>query len=334
MGSSYLRQNILIWGGTGFIGGALLSALTKAGEAVAVLVRKDTWGLAERYPMTRFFETGSALDSTARQVLRESVQSADLVFNVAGSSGAVSSNQDPVASLQDNCLWQLAFLEACSTARHRLHVVFASTRLVYGRPLSLPVGEDHPLSPESMYAVHKLCVEQYHQIYAAQEAITFSICRISNPYGWDERGMRKNHGILNQMIQTALSHGPLTIFGDGRQMRDYIHIQDLVSALLLCGRSPMAVNETFNIGSGQGVSMVDAAQHIGRIAEAPVVFLPWPELYKRVETGDFVNNIDKAQRKLGFRPKFSFNEGIEDVILREKNSFQSESSSVSLGQGL
>jgi UDP-glucose 4-epimerase len=327
-----LGRNILIWGGTGFIGGALLSALTKAGEAVIVLTRKDTCGLAERYPSIRLLETGFSLDSTARRVLRESVQSADLVFNVAGNSGAVSSNQDPVASLQDTCLWQLAFLDACSAASHRSHVVFTSSRLVYGRPLSLPVGEDHPLSPESMYAVHKLCVEHYHQIYAAQDAITFTICRISNPYGWDERGMKKNHGILNQMIQIALSHRPLTIFGDGRQMRDYVHIQDLVRALVLCGQSPTAVNEIFNLGSGEGVRMVDAVLHIGRIAEAPVTFSPWPELYKRVETGDFVNNIDKAQRLLGFRPKFSFNQGIEDVIVGERNSSKREGSSVSLGQ--
>jgi UDP-glucose 4-epimerase len=327
-----LGRNILVWGGTGFIGGALLSALTKAGESVAVLSRQDTCGLAERYPMIRLFETGCSLDSTAREVLRESVQNVDLVFNVAGSSGTVSSNQDPVASLQDNCLWQLAFLDACSAASHKLHVIFASTRLVYGRPLSLPVGEDHPIFPESMYAVHKHCVEHYHQIYAAQDAITFTICRISNPYGWDERGMRKNHGILNQMIQTALWHRTLTIFGDGRQMRDYIHIQDLVRALLLCGQSPTAVNEIFNIGSGEGVSMVDAALHIGRIAGAPVAFSPWPELYKKVETGDFVNNIDKAQRLLGFRPKFRFNEGIEDVILSGRNCFQQNGSSVSIGQ--
>ena len=234
--------------------------------------------------------------------LEKSVQNADLVFNVAGSSGAVSSNQDPVASLQDNCLWQLAFLDACSAASHRLHVVFASTRLVYGRPLSLPVGEDHPLSPESMYAAHKLCIEHYHQIYAAQGAITFTICRISNPYGWDERGMRKNHGVLNQMIQTALLHRPLTIFGDGQtNARLYSHPRFGAGTVALWRNRQAAVNEVFNIGSGEGVSMVDAALHIGRIADAPVAFSPWPELYKRVETGDFVNNIDKARRLLGFR---------------------------------
>jgi UDP-glucose 4-epimerase len=329
-----LGRRILVWGGTGFIGGALLSALVKAGNAVTVLTRKDTRGLAESYPTIRILETGFSVESSAREVFKTSVQNADVVFNVAGSSGAVSSNQDPIASLQDNCLWQLAFLDACSVASHRLHVVFASTRLVYGRPLSLPVGEDHPLSPESMYAAHKLCIEHYHQIYAAQGAITFTICRISNPYGWDERGMKKNHGVLNQMIQTALLHRPLTIFGDGKQMRDYIHIYDLVQALLLCGESPTAVNEVLNIGSGEGVSMVDAALHIGRTADAPVAFLAWPELYKRVETGNFVNNIDKARKLLGFLPKFNFNQGIEDVILSGRNAFHEQGTSVKLSQGV
>ena len=112
------------------------------------------------------------MDSNAKAVLRESVRNAELVFNVSGSSGAVSSNQNPLASLRENCAWQLEFLNACSTVNRRLHVVFASTRLVYGKPHSLPVGETHPLSPESMYAAHKLCIEHYHQIYALQKAIT------------------------------------------------------------------------------------------------------------------------------------------------------------------
>ena len=117
------------------------------------------------------------------------------------------------------------------------------------------------------------------------------------------------------MIQNALSHKPLTIFGDGKQVRDYIYIRDLVRALLLCGEEKAAVNEVFNIGSGEAVSMVDAALHMGRIADAPVVFSQWPAHYKLVETGDFVNNIEKAGRLLGFVPTFSFKQGIEDAIL-------------------
>jgi UDP-glucose 4-epimerase len=310
-----LKRHVLVWGGTGFIGGALLPALMESGDSVTVLSRKDSYGLAQRYPQLRILETGFSMDSSAKTVLRESVRNAELVFNVSGSSGAVSSNQNPLASLRENCAWQLEFLDACSTAGHRLHVVFASTRLVYGKPRSLPVGEAHPISPESMYAAHKLCTEHYHQIYALQGAITYTICRISNPYGRDERGSAKNHGILNQMIQTALSHKPLTIFGHGKQIRDYIHIRDLVRALLLCGEQQAAVNEIFNIGAGEGVSLVDAALQIGSIADAPVVFSPWPEAYKLVETGDFVNSIEKARRLLGFLPRFSFKQGIKEAIL-------------------
>lgn len=310
-----MKRHVLVWGGAGFIGGALLEALIKGGDSVTVLSRKDSYGLGQRYPRLRILETGFSMDSNAKAVLRESVRNAELVFNVSGSSGAVSSNQNPSANLRENCAWQLEFLNECSTAGHRLHVVLASTRLVYGKPRSLPVGEAHPLSPESMYAAHKLCTEHYHQIYAMQGAITYTICRISNPYGRDERRSGKNHCVLNQMIQTALSHKPLTIFGDGKQIRDYIHIRDLVEALLLCGEQQAAVNEVFNIGSGEGVSMLDAAMQIASIADAPVVFSPWPELYKLVETGDFVNSIEKARRLLGFVPKFTFDQGIKEVIL-------------------
>lgn len=296
----------------------------KTGEVVTVLSRKDSYGLRQLYPKLRILETGFSIDSNAKALLKESVRDAELVFNVFGSSGAVSSNQSPFASLQENCAWQLEFLNACATAGRRLHVVFVSTRLVYGKPRCLPVGEDHPLSPESMYAAHKLCTEHYHQIYALQGAITYTICRVSNPYGWDERGSGKKHGVLNQMIQTALSHKPLTIFGDGKQIRDYVHISDLVRALLLCGARQEAVNQILNIGSGEGVSMVDAAMQIVDIADAPIVFSPWPDLYELVETGDFLNNIDKSTRLLGFSPMFTFKQGIKEVILGSKAQSLSE----------
>lgn len=319
-----MARHVLVWGGTGFIGRALLPALIAGGDRVTVLSRKDLYGLGQRYPKVRVLETGLTVDSNAKAVLRESVRDAELVFNVSGSSGAVSSNQNPLASLQENCIWQLEFLDACSTAGHRLHVVLASTRLVYGRPRSLPIGEAHTLSPESIYAAHKLCIEHYHQIHALQGAITYTICRISNPYGVDEHGLGKNHGIINQMILNALLHKPLIIFGDGRQIRDYIHAYDLVRALLLCGEQRTALNEVFNIGSGEGVSMVDAALLIGRIADAPIMFSPWPKLYELVETGDFVNSIEKARRLLGFIPKLSFKDGIKEAIRSIKASRGSE----------
>ena len=315
-----MPRRVLVWGGAGFIGGALLPALLEIGDSVTVLSRKDLYGLGRRYPQLRVLETGFSMDSNAKAVLRESVRNAEVVFNVSGSSGAVSSNQNPLASLQENCAWQLEFLNACSTAGHPLHIVFASTRLVYGKPRSLPVGEAHPLSPESMYAAHKLCTEHYHQIYALQGVITYTICRISNPYGRDERGSGKNHGILNQMIQTALAHKPLVIFGDGKQVRDYIHIHDLVRALLLCGEQQAAVNEILNIGSGEGVSLIDAALQIASIAGAPIASSPWPERYKLVETGDFVNSIAKARKLLGFVPKLNFHQGIREAILGDKST--------------
>ena len=121
----------------------------------------------------------------ADQVLRQAVRSAPLIFDLAGSSGAVSSNASPVGSLDRNCRDQLHFLLACKQARHRPHVVFASSRLVYGAPRVSSVAEDHPVAPQSFYAAHKLCVERYLQVYAGLGEVRYSICRISNAYGPD-----------------------------------------------------------------------------------------------------------------------------------------------------
>ena len=309
------KRHVLVWGGSGFIGRALLRALLARDDAVTVLSRKDVYGLGQQYPQLRIIETGFSLDSNALLALRQAVRDADVIFNVSGSSGAVDSNQNAFGSLQTNSPWQLALLNACSAEPRRVHVVFASTRLVYGKPRFIPVAEDHPLSPESMYAAHKLCTEHYHQIYALQGAITYTICRISNPYGVDDHGLEKNYGILNKLIQSAIRRQPITVFGDGRQVRDYIHINDLVRALLLCGEHQDAVNQVFNVGSGHGTSILEAASEVGRIAGAPVVYCQWPEQYRLIETGDYVNNIEKAKSRLGFFPEIGFKEGIQQVLL-------------------
>lgn len=307
-----MYRKALIWGATGFIGQAVLRHLRQRGEALAVLTRRQSHNLFASD--VEVFETGIARAAESREVIRGAVRHASCIYNLAGSSGAVASNRESHQSFEDNCLWQLDFLEACAEAGHRPHVVFASSRLVYGRPLTASVDESHPLDPTSMYAVHKLCVEHYHRIYARQQAITACICRMSIAFGRDSNTFRKEHGFLNTLIERGRNHSPLTLFGDGSQLRDYIYIEDLARALVSCGSHPAARNEVFNLGSGEGVSLAAAATEIGRLTGSPVLFQAWPEAHSRVETGDFVSNISKARRLLGFSPRYSFVDGLRAAL--------------------
>jgi UDP-glucose 4-epimerase len=311
-------KNIVIWGAYGFMGRHLVNRLLESGANVSTLTRERSRYAPAPWDSPPFsgaitpFEIGAG---DPQPVLRQAVQSADIVFNFAGANGAVQSNQDPRRSSDESARVQVAFLQACAQSGRRPHVVFSSSRLVYGRAQQLPVGEEHPLAPRSFYAANKLCCEHYHRAFAGTGALTFTICRISNAFGPDPEFARKDHGVINTFVERALAGQPLRLFGDGSQLRDYIYIDDLVEALLLCANHPGARNEIFNVGSGEGVRLRDAAEEIRRAAAGPPIeFQPWPEDYEKVESGDYVSGIAKIQSRLGFSPAYSFREGLAQYL--------------------
>jgi UDP-glucose 4-epimerase len=307
------NRGVLVWGALGMIGYGLTAALLAAGFRVSVLCRarhlyaQPSWAAQVRW---HELEVGCS-----DAVMDEAVASASVIVNLAGSSGAVASNTDPMHSLDSNCRVQLQFLQACQRAGHRPHVVFTSSRLVYG-PVEQPmVSEDHPLSPRSMYAAHKACVENYLQVYASLDAITYTVCRISNAYGPESDWASKGYKILNSFVAKSLAGQPITLFGTGEQTRDFIYLDDLTEILMRCCVMHGVVNQVLNVGSGEGCRLVDAAGAINRLTGGPpLIFQPWPEEYLVVESGDYVSDIRKMCRLLEYRPQCRLEDGIVHTI--------------------
>jgi len=303
---------VLVWGALGFLGRHLVEALLGEGAQVSVLCRSRrryetapwaddvTW-----YELQGFRDEGTILSAVA---------SAELIYNFAGSSGAVASNINPKGSMDANCGAQLEFLKACECAGHRPHVVFASSWLIYNLTGAEPVTETQGVAPRSMYAAHKLCVENYLQIANLRRVIDYTIFRISNPYGTDRSAAGRGYKVLNSFIRNAISGVPIQIYGDGRQLRDFIHISDLIEAFLLCA-SPVARNETFNISYGTSYSLIEAVNVIREIVgTVSVIHRPWPAEYAAVEPGDYVVDITKATTMLDFVPCVSLLEGLKQTI--------------------
>ena len=313
------EDSVLIWGALGFIGFHLTERLLEYGFRVSILCRSRSC-----YPEPRWASqvTWYEMDNSSRaKTLEAAVSSSSVIFDLAGSSGAVASNNNPIGSLDNNCRVQLEFLEACRKAAHKPHVVFSSSRLVYGEANCERTNEEHPTSPRSIYAVHKLCIEQYMQVYSGLGAITHTICRISNAYGPDPGRAGQGYKILNSFILKSLSGTPIVLFGTGDQVRDFIYIHDLTEVLIRCGLSPNAENTTFNIGSGEGRTMAEAADLIRRLTDGPpIVFQPWPQEYLVVESGDYICDINKTESLLGFTPQYNLHDGIEDTV----RAYQSE----------
>jgi UDP-glucose 4-epimerase len=307
-----VQRTILIWGGTGFIGRHLAEHFHGRGRPVSVAGRRCL--PSSSIPFILAGDDLAQPGGAAEQRLVEAIRSADVIFNLAGTSGAVDSNHDPIASLDGNCRIQARFLECCAKAGNKPHVVFASSRLVYGRPASLPVEENTPLSPRSHYAAHKICVEHYHRIASLHDQITFCICRISNPYGYYPASPGRWQAFINTMILRGLQGLPLRIFGEGTQLRDYIHIADLCRALELCGLRTEARNQVINVGHGQSVSIREAAETIHALTDAPVEHVDWAGEFDVVESGDYSVNLSKIKSLLQFEPEYSFRTGVEEVI--------------------
>jgi UDP-glucose 4-epimerase len=309
----------LVWGASGFIGRHLVAALASEGWSVIAVTRPGHPDPDPGVGTVRKIEIRDSDLSSGS--LRDAISESSVIYNLAGSSGAVASNRAPLASLDDNCRVQLRFLAACTAAANRPHVVFSSSRLVYGETGKTPVSEDCPVNPQSIYAAHKLCVENYLQIYARLGFITQTICRISNVYGFDEGHNGQSYRVVNAFIRAGLAGQPITLFGDGQQLRDFIYVSDLVDTLITVGVCPEAKNQTFNIGSGVVNSMYEAADLIQKLTGAqPIKFAPWPQEYQLVESGDYVADISKARSLLKVSNRFDLAAGLAEAVELHRRS--------------
>jgi nucleoside-diphosphate-sugar epimerase len=304
----YRDRSVLVLGGAGFLGTNLSRRLVEAGARVTAT---STRASALTPPGVRHVRW----DATDADSVRPLVAEADVVFSMFGRSGAVRSVREPTGDLVVNGAGQLAVLEAVRQARPEAKVVFPSSRLAYGRVNELPVPETHPLEPLDVYAVHKLAGEHYHQIYHRVHGLRTTVLRITNPYGPGQAADRREYGLVNAMVQRALAGEPLTVFGDGRQLRDVVYIDDVTDAFLAAATLSATDGEVYNLGSGVGVPLVDVAHAIVRLAgRGRVEHAPWPALAERVETGDFVADVAKLTKTIDWRPRVALEDGLARTI--------------------
>jgi UDP-glucose 4-epimerase len=311
----YGDRAVLVAGGLGFIGSHLTDRLASLRARVTVVTpaiehHRDA---AANYAARgiRILE-GDLRDADA---MRTAVAGADVVFNLAGQSGAVRSMEDPWTDLDVNCRGNLVLLEALRTVNPAAKLVFVSSRLAYGRAGADPVAEEQVADPLCVHAVHKVAVEQYLKLYGHLYGLRFTVARLTNPYGPGQPTERTAYGIVNRMIHLALSDEALPVYGDGRQRRDYIYIDDAVDALLRLGESNAGTGRTYNVGSGTGTPLVEMARAITEMAgRGHIAFVSWPALAERIETGDFVADITRIRREIAWEPRVPLTDGLERTI--------------------
>lgn len=316
------RRSLVI-GGLGFIGVNLADRLLQAGDDVTLVTPNRSRHEARA---AAFADRGAHIvegDLRDRDAMAKAVAGQQIVFNLAGESGAVRSMEDPWTDLDVNCMGNLSLLEALRTANRDARLVFVGSRLQYGKQDAQPVNEDQEPEPLCLHAIHKLTVERYLKLYATLYGVQYTIARVTNPYGPGQPESRTAYGIVNRLIHLALAGKPLTVYGDGAQRRDYIYVDDLVSALMTLAESPVSVGRAYNVGSGTGTRLVDMARTIIEIAgSGHVEHVDWPALAGQVETGDFIADITRIEGELGWRSTIGLRDGLERTVALSRGQVQ------------
>jgi UDP-glucose 4-epimerase len=305
----------LVTGGLGFIGSNLALALAAGGARVSVidaLVPQhggDRRNLADEIPVA----IGGIGD---RDAVAPLLRDADVIFNVAGQVSHLESMVDPLRDLELNVRSHLAFLELARELRPGATIVHTSTRQVYGKPRYLPVDEEHVTTPVDVNGVDKLAGEQLHLIYAAVHDMPISALRLTNVYGPRQCLTRDGLGFFPVFLRLALTGQTIRVYGDGRQLRDCLHVDDVVRALALAALAPDAAGNVFNLGHDDAVELGDIARLVVDAAgsASEITAVPWPADHARIDIGSFRGDFSKAKRVLGWEPQIDLAAGVADTV--------------------
>lgn len=311
------NKKVVVFGGAGMIGSTLTNELVRKGAKVTVvdamlpLYGGNLFNLKDVIKEIDFLQG----DIRDLEVVEKVVKNKDFVFNFAAQVSYVRSNKEPFLDLDINCRGALNILESCKKLNKSARILFASSRFVYGSIKYNPVDEAHPFNCLSIYGIHKLAVEKYHNFYNEAFGLDTVCLRISNPYGPRQQMKHNEWGIVNWFIRLAIDKKPLTIYGEGKQERDYVFVEDIAKAFISAAESPRTKGKIYNVGAGKGTPFIYMAQSIKKeIKDVKIQKVEWPKDRYFVETGDYVADITKIINDTNWKPKVDFDEGIKRTI--------------------
>jgi len=296
----------LVIGGCGFIGSHVVDELVAHGVETAVLdLRRESYRPA--VPGVAYHAVAWHGAAAIGGVLASARY--DCVVHLGCTSVPQESNRDPAADAELNLIGSLHVLDAC--VRNGVpRLVFASTGgAIYGPRDRLPIPEGAATEPISAYGIAKLAVEKYLHLYHRNHGLGFAAMRVANPYG-PRQNPGRSQGVVAVFARKILAGEAIEIWGDGRQIRDYLYIADVARAFRLAMAS--ASSGVFNIGSGQGMSLNDLVKALERLSgrSARVTF----RAPRSVDIAAVVLDHARATAVLGWRPGVALDDGLRQTL--------------------
>ncbi len=299
-------MKILVTGGAGFIGSHLVDRLLLEGHEVAVVDDLSTGSRRQLNSAARFYKLDIRRPRLQR-VFRSERPS--LVMHLAAQMDVRRSVKDPIFDAQVNILGTLNLLEQAFAHGVRKVVFSSSGGAIYGEQDEFPAPETHPTHPLSPYGISKLSGEQYLSYYQRISGIQFVSVRYANVYG-PRQDPCGEAGVVAIFIQKMLNGEQPTIYGNGRQTRDFVFVDDVVDAnLAVMSQDAQGI---YNVGTGLETTVNDLFTMLKELTKASCQDLHGPA--RKGEQQRSVVDVIKLRKELGWEPRVSLREGLRQTV--------------------
>jgi UDP-glucose 4-epimerase len=304
------RKSVIVTGGAGFIGSELVRQVAAEGVPVVVidnLINGKRENLADVQGGVTLLEYDIRDVSAYTPILRD----ADVVYHLA-CLGVRHSVHSPLENHDVNATGTLRLLEASRSARVP-KFVYVSSSEVYGTAQQVPMTEDHPTYPCTVYGGSKLAGEAYTRAYHRTYGFPTVVVRPFNTYGPRSHHEGDSGEVIPKFMLRCLAGKPMVIFGDGTQTRDFTYVSDSARGIILAGTTTAAIGRTLNLGSGFEVSITDLARTIAEMtdrSDAEVV-------HDHARPGDVLRlyaDMSQARSLLGYEPQVRMEEGLAMLV--------------------
>lgn len=317
----------LITGGVGFIGSHLAEGLLESGYKVVVLDDLSTGRLENVAHLKRRDDFELVVGTVLNESLVDKlIEKCDITFHLAAAVGVDLIVKKPLESLTTNIKGSEIVLEM--THRYHKKILVTSTSEVYGKNVNGPLKEDDdrilgsPLKVRWSYSTAKAVDEILSYVYWKEKGVPSVIVRLFNTVGPRQTG---TYGmVMPRFVSQALKNEPITVYGSGKQSRCFVHVKDVVKALIKLSQEPDAVGKVFNIGSQEEITIEQLAREIIKItkSKSKIEYIPYEKAYEEgfEDMQRRVPDITKINRLIGFKPTYTLSGIIKDIVDSLKDS--------------
>jgi len=316
----YSGKTILITGAAGFIGSAVVQALSMVDCNLICLVTGNRKSEGTP-PGSKARFTVHQKDIRSPFLWDELLEEVDIVFHFAAQTSSRFANENPLEDMEINLVPVVRLIETCRKKGLCPDIIFSGTATQAGLTTNYPVNESRRDEPITIYDISKLAQEKYLQYYGLEMGGRAVTLRLANVYGPGASSGRSDRGILNMMVINALAGKTLTVYGDGNYVRDYVFIDDVVSAFLTAGANMRVINgKYYIIGSGNGHSIREMAETVRDLVrevvgkQVKIKRVPIPPDLSKIEFRHFVADTHDFRTTSGWEPTVSLKEGIHRTI--------------------